>query len=131
MVDVVNQDTGSGGTSDANNREYGGSINRDGTVTQATPGEVGNPLKDLNVSITLTTTFENQSTFHSHPSGQRTEGNTTGSWAQAPSYIGGDVQNSGSAVNYVFGRGTGTVYIYNNNGVIATIPQKYFVTPKK
>src|SRR5690606_27503017 len=120
-----------GGTSDANNREYGGSINRDGTVTQAPAGAVGNPLVNPNVNITLTTTFENQSTFHSHPSGTRTEGNTTGSWIQPPSYRGGDVQNSGSAVNYVFGRGNGTVYIYNNQGVIATIPQKNFVTPKK
>jgi len=83
------------------------------------------------VSITLTTTFENQSTFHSHSSGNRTDGNRTGSWAQPPSFKGGDVQNSGSAVNYVFGRGNGTIYIYNNTGVQATIPQKHFVNPKK
>jgi RHS repeat-associated protein len=105
MVDIVNQDNGRGGTSDANNREYGESINRDGTVTQAPAGAVGNPLVNSNVSITLRTTFENQSTFHSHPSGTRTEGNTTGSWIQPPSYRRGDVQNSSSAVNYVFGRG--------------------------
>ena len=131
MVDIVNQDNGRGGTKDANNREYGGSINRDGTVTQATPGDVGNPLENSRVSITLTTTFSNQSTFHSHPSGTRAEGNRTGSWVQSPSNIDGDIQNSRTAVNYVFGRGSGNVYIYNNQGVIATMPQSRFVTPKR
>lgn len=43
--------------------------------------------------------------------------------------VGDDVANSGSKVNYVFAWGNGVVYIYNNAGVQATIPQKYFVTP--
>lgn len=131
MVNIVNQDDGKGGTSDANNREYGGVVNRDGTVKQATPGAVGNPLTDRNVSITLTTYYENQTTFHGHPSGTRTEGNMTGSWRQAPSNRGGDVQHGGAGRNYVFGRGNSTIYIYNNTGVQATIPQKYFVNPNR
>jgi hypothetical protein len=42
-----------------------------------------------------------------------------------------DIQKSGSSVNYVFGRGNKTVYMFNNTGVLATIPQHFFVTPKK
>jgi hypothetical protein len=131
MVDIVGQDNGKGGTDGANNREYGGRIKRDGTVVEAPAGRVGDPINDTNVSISLTTFFEGQVTFHSHPSGVRVDGNTTGSWAQAPSYIGGDVKNSNNTREYVFGRGNGTVYIYNSTGVMATIPQQYFVTGKK
>jgi hypothetical protein len=49
----------------------------------------------------------------------------------APSNVGGDVGNSASKVNYVLSRSNGTVYIYNNTGVIATIPQANFVMPKQ
>jgi hypothetical protein len=54
----------------------------------------------------------------------------TSGYASPPSFKDGDVQNSGTAINYVFSRLNGTVYIYNNTGVKATIPQKYFVTLK-
>ena len=53
----------------------------------------------------------------------------TSSFRNAPSST--DVSNSGTNSNYVFSRGNGTVYIYNNTGVQATIPQKYFVTSKQ
>ncbi|MEC5174222.1 DUF6443 domain-containing protein [Chryseobacterium nepalense] len=147
MVDIVNQDNGKGGTSDANNREYGGRIKKDGTVVESPMGPVRDPATDPNASITITT-YGNQSTFHSHPSGSKTESSTsnnilgssssatiggtttTSGYKNAPSFKGGDVQNSGTAINYVFSRSIGTVYIYNNTGVKATIPQKYFVTPK-
>ncbi len=59
---------------------------------------------------------------------------STVGFAQAPSYgAGWDVSsNQSSQTNYVFGRGNGTVYIYNQqSGVVATMPQKYFVTPKR
>jgi RHS repeat-associated protein len=144
MVDIVNQDDGKGGTSDANNREYGGVVKLDGSVKEAPPGPVANPLTDPNAHIEISH-FKNESTFHSHPSGNVSTGSantnlasssttvggstTTGSFLNAPSNNGGDIQNSGSKVNYVFSRGNGTVYIYNNTGVLATIPQKYFVTP--
>lgn len=48
---------------------------------------------------------------------------------QAPSE--GDIGRSGPGVRYVFGRGNGTVYIYNNQGVRATLPSAQFVTPKR
>jgi len=147
MVDIVNQDKGNGGTSDANNREYGGNIRSDGSVRQAPPGPVADPLVNSVASIDIPA-LPTQSTFHSHPSGTNSVSSansssfggssttlggttTTGKFYSAPSNIGGDIQNSGSKVNYVFARSNGTVYIYNNTGVIATLPQKYFVTSKK
>lgn len=139
MVDIVNQDDGRGGTADANNREYGGVVRTDGTVVQSPPGPVANPLTDPNAHIDISS-YEFQSTFHSHPSGNISSGpgantlggtTTSASFKNAPSNVGGDIANSGSKVNYVFSRGNGTVYIYNNTGVISTIPQKYFVTPKR
>ena len=145
MVDIVNQDNGKGGTSDANNREYGGRIKKDGTVVESPAGPVRDPAVNANASIDITS-YGNQSTFHSHPSGSKTDSSTsnnfggssatlggtttTSGWENAPSNQGGDIQNSGTATNYVFSRSNGTVYIYNNTGVKATIPQKYFVTPK-
>jgi len=137
MVDIVNQDNGRGGTSDANNREYGGLIKTDGTVVQSPAGPVANPLTDPNAHIDIKS-LDFQSTFHSHPSGNISTGpgsntiggtTTSASFRNAPSNSGGDVANSGSKMNYVFSRGNGVVYIYNNSGVQATIPQKYFVTP--
>ncbi|PVD49393.1 hypothetical protein DC498_25255 [Terrimonas sp.] len=138
MVDIVNQDNGKGGTSDANNREYGGVIKLDGTVVESPAGPVANPITDSKAHIDISS-FDFQSTFHSHPSGTASTGSTgsntiggtttTGSFQRAPSNTGGDIENSGSKVRYVFSRGNGVVYMYNNTGVIATIPQKYFVTP--
>ncbi|MBZ5858546.1 RHS repeat-associated core domain-containing protein [Flavihumibacter profundi] len=137
MVDIVNQDNGKGGTDDANNREYGGTIKLDGTVVQDAPGPVSNPLVDKNASISITNNGL-RSEFHSHPSGTRSEGpgantiggtTSSGSFQNAPSKD-IDIKNSGSKINYVFSRGNGTVYMYNNTGVVATIPQKYFVKPK-
>ncbi len=139
MVDIVNQDNGKGGTSDANNREYGGVIKLDGTVVEAPAGPVSDPTKNKNAHIEISS-FDFQSTFHSHPSGTvspssspNTIGGTTtsGYFNSAPSNNPGDISNSGSKVNYVFSRSNGTVYIYNNTGVIATVPQKYFVTPNQ
>lgn len=138
MVNIVNQDNGKGGTSAANNREYGGVIKLDGSVVESPPGPVSDPTKNASAPINQTY-FDFQSTFHSHPSGKVSPissssnivGTTTsGSFQNAPSNDPGDIGNSGGKVNYVFSRGNGMVYIYNNTGVIATVPQKYFVTPK-
>lgn len=147
MVDIVNKDNGKGGTADANNREYGGFVKTDGKVVESPPGPISDPTTNSETHIDIAS-HDFQSRFHSHPSGTKTvssSGNssgasssstiggttTSGSFLRAPSNVGGDISNSGSKVNYVFSRGNGVVYIYNNTGVIATIPQKYFVTPKK
>jgi len=136
MVNIVNQDNGKGGTSDPNNREYGGVV-RNGAVIESPMGPVGNPKTDPNASITHPDVRTGDITFHSHPSGQIVEGpgsgtvggtTTTYQWGRAPS--GHDVRNA-SGNEYVFSRGNGTVYIYNKSGVVATIPQIRYVTPKK
>ena len=129
MVNEVSQDNGRGGTADANNREYGGSI-QNGAVVLATPGAVSNPSVQSNASIMLP---DVSTTFHSHPSGTRSEaveGGTRNSWFnQFPSSV--DVSNAGGGTHYVFDRGNNTVYIYNSNGVQAVISMRYFVTPKR
>ena len=132
MVNVISADNGKGGTADANNREYGGSI-QNGTVVTATAGEVSNPSAQSNASIMLPVGY---STFHSHPSGTvvvspptSTIGGTTttSSFNQFPSSV--DVGGAGVNTHYVFGRSDGKVYIYTSGGVQAVIPLKQFVTP--
>ena len=131
MVDIVNQDDGKGGTTPANNREYGGRIKKSGEVAEAPPGDVGDPITNNRVSISLKTYFPDQVTFHSHASGTKKTTESFGQWRQAPSKEPGDISNSNNTREYVFGRRDGTVYIFNKKGVQATIPQKFFVNPNK
>lgn len=142
MVDIISVDNGSGGTSAANNREYNGGIMGDGSVVAGTPGPVSTPAKGAETGNYPAGTV---TPFHSHPSGTVTSGGmtpdpfggqntmssstTTTPYRQSPS--GHDISNSGSCVRYVFARGNDTVYIYNNQGVRATIPTAQFVNPKK
>jgi RHS repeat-associated protein len=134
MVDVVTKDNGNGGTSAANNREYGGSI-ENGKVVAATPGAVANPKTDATANILLPSGV---STFHDHPSGTVVDAppagsyggtTTTYSFTQSPSPM--DINAAGTNTHYVFGRSDGNVYIYTSGGVQAVIPMKQFVTPKK
>jgi len=137
MVNIVGKDNGDGGTTPANNREYGGRIKGDGTVLEATPGSVSSPI-NAETPIPITT-FGTQSSFHDHPSGTIETSTvpssgiggetTTKTYRSSPSPA--DILRSGSSVNYEFSRGTGTVFIYNNTGVLATMPDKYFVKPKQ
>ncbi|HCN48440.1 MAG TPA: sugar-binding protein [Chryseobacterium sp.] len=139
IINIVNNDTGSGGTSDANNREYGGII-RNGNVIESPAGPVGNPKTSTEATITHPDVKKSDITFHSHPSGQIIEGSgggsgvtvggttTTYGWGKAPSSY--DISNA-RGTGYVFSRNNGTVYIFNRSGVTATIPQKRFVEPKK
>jgi len=96
---------------------------------------VANPKTDATASIELPTGV---STFHSHPSGTVVDSppantfggtTTTYSFTQTPSQT--DINNAGTSTNYVFGRSSGKVYIYNSNGVQVVIPMKQFVTPKR
>jgi RHS repeat-associated protein len=128
MVDIVEKDTGSRGKSDANNREYGGSIDDNGIVTESPAGKPGNPFVDKDISINIERE-PNQTTFHSHASGTRLEDGLKGEWAQPPSSY--DVERFKGGTHYVFGRGNKTVYVFNSSGVVATIPHKFFVNQKK
>jgi RHS repeat-associated protein len=133
MYGIVSQDNGNRGTGDANNREYGGTISKDNKVSETPAGAVASPKTDSEASITHTTTSQTKTTFHSHPSGQVVEGpgsstiggsTTTYSFMQGPSKS--DVKNAGTPMQYVFGRSSGTVYIYNKAGIVATLPSKVF-----
>ena len=147
MVKHVSQDNGKGGTKDKNNREHGGYIN-DGVVVFEPSGPVADPSKVDYASISITVGYPS---FHSHPSGTKTEfiaptSNLSPLQSSSASIFGGrnskdskfvqppspsDISNAGSHICYVFGMGNKTVYIYNSRGIQATIPLKYFVTPKK
>jgi RHS repeat-associated protein len=118
MVKIVSQDDGSGGTSDANNREYSGKISN-GTVVEGTPGPVNDPSKGIMATSSLAV-GPNEITFDSHPSGSK--GNFI--WAQPPSQQ--DINNCTARINYTFGMRTNTIYVYNSSGVIATLPIKVF-----
>jgi hypothetical protein len=141
MASAVSGDNGKGGTSASNNREYGGEISVRGEVTASSPGIVSDPTQGGADVTHKTFGSDTRTTFHSHPSGSRStttgggtntvggSSTTTYGFRQAPSPH--DVSTAGSNVEYTFGKGNGTVYIYNNSGVQATIPEKRFVKPKK
>jgi len=141
MVTEVRKDKGNGGTLATNNREYGGSISKEGAMTAATPGPVSNPKTDPHASITIGGNMDTRTEFHSHPSGQVIDivrpsssqigetSTTTYSFRQAPSNT--DIDGAGNRTEYVFGMGNGIVYIYNGSGIQATVPMNRFVEPKK
>ena len=133
MVDIVSSDNGSGGTSDANNREYGGYI-EDGEVKAVDSGPVCYPSEYTHATINLPC---GKSTFHSHPSGTFKQVLLIGTISRTvdePAYTQPtsslDIQNAGHHVHYVFGRGNGMVYIYNSSAIQAVIPFNRFVKPK-
>jgi RHS repeat-associated protein len=138
MINESNKDNGNGGTSDENNREYSGAVNEDGSLSVNAPGPVSNPKtsSEARTSAGLASS-DPRSGFHTHPSGTVTESPEIGTFANTTVYSytqppsSEDVANAGSAIRYVFAKGEGTVYMYNNQGVQATIPENRFVIPKK
>jgi RHS repeat-associated protein len=137
MYNIVSLDDGNGGTSDNNNREHGGYI-ENGEVIQVPSGPIANPKYDKFATIGLP---KGKTTFESHPSGDIVEGpvsdfgrqtigaTTTYRFTQSPSST--DMNNAGNVTRYVFGMGNQKVYIFNSNGVQATIPMENFVKPIK
>ena len=114
MVNIVGNDNGVRNYNEDNRREYGGYVVGD-KVTMATPGKIDTGTINL---------YNTSTSFHSHPSG--IDPNTNKVFQQYPSI--NDIKNNKGYTSYVFGRNCGVVYIYNNNGIISTIPHKYFVT---
>ena len=128
------RDDGTGGTIDANNREYGGYANVEGTAWKKLDviSEVGNPQEG---DIQIPGLEYNRIRFHSHPSGTISTGTNTlepgkatftagkmgetHSWVQTPSVA--DINRAGNTINYVFGMGDKTLSVYNNEGIQATI----------
>lgn len=116
MTEVVSKDDGNGGTKAANNQEHGGFV-KDGKVTAAKSGPVGDPTKGQNASI------KGDVDFHSHPSGDKRVTGGTAMWIQPPSRT--DIKTA-TGKDYVFAMKEGTVYIYTNKGVVATLPISTF-----
>jgi hypothetical protein len=135
------KDDGTGGESDANNREYGGNV-KDGSVTSGT-GAVSNPSINTIADIEVNGGSDQ---WHSHPSGYRgdppptiedekekassTSSNSTisGSYnsqwfMQGPSKP--DQNNIGTFTGYVFAIGVGFIYIYDSSGVVAVLNIAY------
>ena len=130
MKSEISRDDGTGGSNDANNREYGGAVDlRDGVHVHipSPPGEVGKagqPGLGMNVDITSATYLM----YHSHASGSLSSGGITTSWTQIPSPA--DLQRVGNNMRgYVFGRRDGILRIHSSRGITATMPSRHFVNP--
>jgi len=113
------EDDGTGGTADNNNREYLVTFDKsiepqETNSIYCKKGSVGNPTKDDAISVSAGDSHDLEY-IHTHPSGTR-DGSR---WHQAPSRQ--DVMNT-STQKYVFGMADQTVYIYNSNGINATLP---------
>jgi RHS repeat-associated protein len=130
MSETVSADDGSGGKSDANNREYGGRLSTDpdsGKVTNmpGKPGEVMAPGNGGTVGFEYSPSIYTTSVYHDHPSG--TNAGTTIQPPSTTDYKNAYNERSGNNMtNYVFGKGSGQVYIYSTTGVQATIPINKF-----
>ena len=130
-------DDGTGGTCDANNREYGGYANDEGTAWEKTSiiGPVGNPKEQD--FLPIPGLKPGRIRFHSHASGTMTDEDVgtinnvgggmfnnysvyTYSWVQTPSQA--DIKQAGIKPSYVFGMGDKTLSVYDKNGTMATIP---------
>lgn len=74
-------------------------------------------------SVSDTSTNETASTEsrinHTHPSGVGSKSDKD-KWQQAPSAT--DIKNSNSMIRRVWGMGSKTIYLFNKDGVKATIP---------
>jgi len=141
MSDIVNEDDGTGGTSDNNNREYGGTVAENDAVIKNKPGPVSQP--GVEAHINLRTASNSRSEFHSHPSGTSTDqdrtstgstskvgGSTTNNSYQSDGPSKDDIKNVGDRTGYVFSMSNKTVFIYNNQGVTATLPMSKFAKYK-
>jgi RHS repeat-associated protein len=134
LTEIASKDDSKGGTKPANNREYGAVISN-GKVKEGTPGPVSDPSKGAPATFSPQM-GKNDVDMHSHPSGTKkvTLGTGTGTaqWGgtyQAPSAQ--DIKSSNNRTNYVFGMRDGTIYMYNKNGVNATIPMSTFKSHEK
>ena len=105
---------------------------RDGKVVTEEMGKVADPFSDSYASIVLSA-YNNESTFHSHPSGIKTIYNIQGE-SNSRGFRGlpspDDLNTAGTAINYVFDMGHKKVYIYDGSGIKESIPLDKFVKPK-
>jgi hypothetical protein len=125
----VMKDNGQGDTADANNREYGVDVYKNGRRVERT-GAIHNPCPGhSNPDIPVTISGDLITNTHSHPSGTRSEEvNSKCSFdPQPPSSV--DINSVPPQSGYwtVFGMATGLVYLYNRTGVIAVMKIKRYI----
>ena len=143
-----------------NNREYGGSISKKGVVNESERGAINDGTRN-NASISITSfpgesTFHSHPSGTVEEEEKKSQnmgtsvpgygdGKSTRHQDHAPSnnFLDGAIRkgdiynaiNDGSdseTIKYVFARkDPKKVYIYNNHGVLATLPHEYFITFKK
>jgi hypothetical protein len=139
IITIVEQDNGAGGNIDSNNkREYGGTVDKNGFVKEVKKGPVSKNCSGT-ATIEIPSDANTEYDFHSHPSGicpftihamLFPPIKLNRQFMQAPS----DVDTSGARgrrIAYVFGRSDSTVYIYNDTGILATMPHLAFKDIKK
>ena len=117
------EDNGKGGTVDNNNREYiitfDSCIGADETnMIYCRKGPVGHLAENESVYVNTGSSTDIVH-IHTHPSGEK-DGIK---WFQAPSE---DDVNNTTTQSYVIGMRDKTVYIYNGNGINATLPLKVY-----
>ena len=152
-LDVISEmysnikDNGQGGIAEENNREYGGIKKKDGTLTSEI-GEIADPQNNPNAHISLS---KSKVHYHSHPSGYKGDEPLTPAQEMAKSVapVGTTISNgsssyffmqgtsrqdqlniSPSGTGYQFGMRTGMGCIYNNTGIVATLPISVLSTKK-
>ena len=128
MINIVSKDTGNRYL-ETSLYEYGGSIDNGQIVDVTQSKEKATPGGKVKIKLNYNCDY----TFHSHISGETSNGKDTYLYDQYPSQE--DIKNLRSDINanYVFGRRCGTgqkVYIYNGLGIQSTVPTKHFVNFK-
>lgn len=120
MMAIVREDNGKGGTGTNNNREYGGYI-EDDQVIPYPPSAVSHPCSGTR-GFAARSGKEN---FHSHPSGSYSQNGRICGYYQEPSETDIKAVTPGKQ-EYVFAMAEKVVYVYNSNGILATIPFSYW-----
>ena len=118
---IIFQDKGAlfVGDNPSDNREYGGR-NENGMIVSDPEGDVSQP--GLGASITIYRTDNTLYTFHTHCSGW------SGDYYYKQYASQEDIDKAGNTINYCFGMNMKdrNVYIYNKDGIQATVPIKAF-----
>jgi hypothetical protein len=130
MYNHVSLDDGLGGTRPENNQEHGGYLDN-GVAIQVPSGPVTVPGGTASINLPI-----GYDRYHSHPSGTKGGININAN----PNQIGATpmsffiqrpdpthFERIGNNTGYVFGRGDNTVYIYNKNGIQASMHTDNFI----
>jgi hypothetical protein len=132
MLAIVSKDDGNGDTVACNNREYGGTVDNQSRVNESLPGSICDPSTGTGAGISIRTGMYTRYEFHSHPSGAKkiaTDNHKELTWCYHQAASETDIERVGNLLGYVFGKRDNMVYIYNKQGILATLPIKYFIQP--